>query len=80
MANSEIIAVSFIAFTPMVAVESAHAPVELDQEQKPREQLLFLIGETTVKLRHDVAAIAVLLDFLLDQDLSSTGFDHSLRV
>jgi len=25
-------AVSFIAFTPMVAVESAHAPVELDQE------------------------------------------------
>jgi hypothetical protein len=29
----------------MVAVESAHAPVELDQEQEPRWQFLFLIRE-----------------------------------
>jgi hypothetical protein len=32
---------SFIAFTPMVTVESAHVPVELGREQEPREQPLF---------------------------------------
>lgn len=64
----------------MVAVESAHAPVELDQEQEPRWQLPFLIGDTANGLRHNVVAIAVLLDFLLDQDLASTGFDHPFRI
>jgi len=66
-------AVGFILFTPMVTVESAHVPVELDQEQEPREQLLLLFsrGDAAIELRHNVAAIAVLLDFLFDQDLAS---------
>ena len=32
------------------------------------------------RLRHNVSAIAVLLDFLLNQDLPSAGFNNSFRV
>src|ERR1043165_9433666 len=54
----------------------------LGREQKPRAQLLFPVvpAVAEVLLRHAVAAIAVLLDFLLDDHLSSAAFLDSLRV
>jgi hypothetical protein len=78
-------AVSFIAFTSMARVDSAlRAGFWVGPGIEALDELLFpmcnTVGQNASKLTHDVPAIAVLLDFLLDQDLPRAALDDPFRV